>query len=452
MENCPCKVYIVIEFEKEINSYKLSTLDGDSNNYDCENKANSKVKKFLLLFNEFLTKKVQFKVQPNDCIIIDASDKKFFRKHVIYNLINNDIEYVLPNNYLLKQLIQDFDFQLVEYINFMKEGKDPNSGVNSMIGKNLKDSSDSFCDVVDDRNNDHNNVSDNFFAKDREKFLGKFAWNLCKEFIIHKNPDKKMFSFLNGDVYEKNQNIEMLFTKSQDESQFLNVCDSTVNQLHTEVNMSVEDYYKLSTITISKDKHLRFVKIELSPLFLKIKNKIKNKEISNLYELKKQIIAEKSVSRNIKNNNNLNDKNNKMKKSPFNFDEEIGISKKEHDDQLLFKDDKSMMSKNEPKVPKIAASQDFDDFQKNFSAADFGKKTNVKVSAESSSSSKLVKNEKSKLLNVPSLKISHEMEKMTFLQRHSIEDQDANGYYCYKIWIQENSIISKGSNFLDKLI
>lgn len=226
VENQPARLYLDAEYDIELNS----TLDGDV-----------LLKKYLTVFNAYLSTMLGVTVLLSDCLILDSSSAKKFSKHVIYNIKRNNYEYVFKNNLIIKDYVHDFETKLAIYINFKG---------NSKLYLNNKD-------------------QNNF------QFLERFSINYCSELLgVVDKRDKVKSSFIDKLVYSKNRNFRTMLSTKYNEERNLKLCP---HSSHTSFksDSNIEFIFRRTLITLVNEN-----KIIIEPLT----NQRMKKHASNVVE------------------------------------------------------------------------------------------------------------------------------------------------------------------------
>lgn len=293
------------------NSGELS--NDESSRPSCFSADNRIFKQFLLVFNEYLTKKLDFKVSFDMCFILDGSDKQTYYKQVIYNLVKDKKEYVFKDNESVKKFVYDFDLQFMTFINSACNISSFNPMFHTASLEDIACSTRELESLDNLKKNSTTLSETNISGASLEKkFLGKFGLKLCKNFLITDQITRRTSLFINSKVYNDNQRIPLLLTKRTNppSDSILDVCP--VSDVTTELigkGKSYEKFYKLSRISASaSNENIEIIDVKLSPLFLLLQNKIDKKDIRNVADLNKEMhLAQRSVpaecftSKNLKN-------------------------------------------------------------------------------------------------------------------------------------------------------
>lgn len=287
---------MVIEYDKKkLLESEIYNKDTPSDIYNLS--------RFLLVFNDYLSTKLGFKVTFEMCFVIDGSTEETFYKHVIYNLKNDEKKYVLFKNIdTVRQIIFDFDLHLMIFIN----SESNSANYRPMLYTFFSNNSTLEKDKNNLMNNTKNNScaslkSENSASTEKKKFLGKFGLNLCKQFLITDETSGSFSLFLKSKVYKDNQHIPLLLTKISIPHCDLNLKVCSSSKIKTDAlkgSAEYENFYKLSIISIlNKKEDSLIIDIKLPSLLLLLQKKIANKQIRNISEFNNEmLLTQRSMS------------------------------------------------------------------------------------------------------------------------------------------------------------
>lgn len=219
----------------------------------------SLIKKFLIIFNEFLSIYSDKKVQMTDSIILDLTDALYYHKHVVYNIKSKTDErcHQFKNSNEAKLLLHEFEVQLTNF-------------VNEINANNISESKNNFFLKTNGNWNGEITCNQN---SNEKKFLNKFSYRLCKNFVIKKfdGKDRNNISIvknqllINMKVYKEVMEVPLLFAVADEtnidvetkEPRYVNVCETSPTTL-TEDSVWEEFYWKsLLTVSISLNKETK---------------------------------------------------------------------------------------------------------------------------------------------------------------------------------------------------